>query len=77
MEALLAMSRLPTGVSAALKVVLLALELLVIGAGVYVFPQRESSSGPKAKKLTRTRRPIFGWQWSFSFGFTQPFSLRL
>jgi hypothetical protein len=50
MEALLAISTLPPGVSGVLKAFFLVLELLVIGAGIYVFRKREKLFGYKGKE---------------------------
>jgi hypothetical protein len=50
MEALLATSQMPASVSAALKVFFSVLELLVIGAGVYVFRKREKLFAYKGKE---------------------------
>jgi hypothetical protein len=50
MEALLATSQLPASVSAAFKVFFSVLELLVIGAGVYVFRKREKLFAYKGKE---------------------------
>jgi hypothetical protein len=46
----LAISRLPPGVSLALKVFFSLLELLVIGAGIYVFRRREKLFAYKGKE---------------------------
>lgn len=50
MEALLAVSRLPPGVSVALKGFFLVLELLIIAAGIYVFRSREKLFAYKGKE---------------------------
>ena len=50
MQALFAISEVPSGVSAALKVFFTVLELLVIGAGIYVFRRREQLFGYKGKE---------------------------
>lgn len=50
MRALFATSEFPPGVSIALKCFFAVLELLVIGAGVYVFRKREQLFGYKGKE---------------------------
>jgi len=50
MRALFATSEFPPGVSIALKCFFSVLELLVIGAGVYVFRRREQLFGYKGKE---------------------------
>jgi hypothetical protein len=50
MEALLAVSRLPPGVSVALKGFFLVLELLIIASGIYVFRSREKLFAYKGKE---------------------------
>jgi hypothetical protein len=50
MGALFAISTLPSGVSVALKVFFVVLELLVIAAGIYVFRSREKLFAYKGKE---------------------------
>ena len=50
MEALLAISTSPPGVSVALKLFFSLLEVLVIAAGIYVFRSREKLFGYKGKE---------------------------
>jgi hypothetical protein len=50
MEALLAVTSFPWGVSVALKVFFSVLELLIIGAGIYVFRKREKLFAYKGKE---------------------------
>ncbi len=50
MEALFAISKLPPGVSAALKGFFCVLELLIIAAGIYVFRKREKLFAYKGKE---------------------------
>jgi hypothetical protein len=50
MESLFAMSKMPPGVSVALKVFFVILELLIIGAGIYVFRIREKLFAYKGKE---------------------------
>jgi hypothetical protein len=45
MEALFADTELPWGVSLALKLFFSVLELLIIGAGIYIFRKREKLFG--------------------------------
>lgn len=50
MEALLAGTELPSGVSLALKLFFSVLELLIIGAGIYVFRKREKLFAYKGRE---------------------------
>ncbi len=49
-EALFAISKLPPGVSAALKGFFCVLELLIIAAGIYIFRKREKLFAYKGKE---------------------------
>jgi hypothetical protein len=53
------------GVSVALKLFFSVIELLVIGAGIYLFRQREKLLGIRGRKETPTRQQTFGWLWLF------------
>ena len=50
MEALFAISQLPPGVSIAFKTFFSVLELLIVGAGIYVFQKREKLFAYKGKE---------------------------
>ena len=50
MDELFAVSRLPPDVSGALKTFFVVLELLIIGAGIYVFRRREKLFAYKGKE---------------------------
>ena len=50
MEALLAISTLPPGVSLALKIFFLVLEVVIVAAGIYVFRSREKLFAYKGKE---------------------------
>ncbi len=54
MEELLAASRSGAGSVAGLKVFFAVLEVLLIGAGVYIFRQRKKLFGYKARRATPT-----------------------
>ena len=69
-QMLSALSSEAPGASIALKIFFAFVEVLLIGAGIYVIQCRDKLFGYKDLKATPMHLPICDWRCSLSFGFT-------